>query len=144
MAAIQRLAFLFWGLRRANAMSPFLPRSSRRSMSRMSEMSVSATFEARKNAAITPDQLSSRCCLVFGSTTGSPVILEMYFKKFFERGGPEGQLSTSFFKVMNHSVASNVAVALNYLGPQLGVSSACSTSSQALVLGWELLHTWTL
>jgi 3-oxoacyl-[acyl-carrier-protein] synthase II len=116
-----------------------IPRSARRSMSRMSEMAVVSTVQALASAKLSLEQ-SFRNCLIFGSTTGSPFAMESHFKKFFERGGPEGQLSTSFFKVMNHSVASNVAVALDYLGPQLGISSACSTSSQAMVLGWELIH----
>jgi 3-oxoacyl-[acyl-carrier-protein] synthase II len=120
-----------------------IPRSARRSMSRMSEMAVVAAKQATAGAGITFEKSDHkfRTCLIFGSTTGSPFSMEAHFKKFFERGGPEGQLSTSFFKVMNHSVASNVSVALEYLGPQLGISSACSTSSQAMVLAWELLHT---
>jgi 3-oxoacyl-[acyl-carrier-protein] synthase II len=76
-----------------------------------------------------------------GSTSGSPFTLEAYFKQMFERGGPQGQLSTSFFKVMNHSVPANVAAAIGYKGSLLSPSSACSTSSQAMILGWELLQT---
>jgi 3-oxoacyl-[acyl-carrier-protein] synthase II len=75
-----------------------------------------------------------------GSTTGSPETFEQYFRKFIERKGPGGQLSTSFFKIMNHSIASNVAVGLNYNGPQLAVASACSTSTQAIVAAWELIR----
>ena len=75
-----------------------------------------------------------------GSTSGSPATLELYFKKLFERGGPEGQLSTSFFKVMNHSVPANVASALGFRGAMLSPSAACATSSQAMILGWELIR----
>lgn len=117
-----------------------IPRQARRSMSPMSEMAVESTLQALGQANLKLDTPSSRNCLIFGSTTGSPNMLESHFKKFFERGGPEGQLSTSFFKVMNHSVASNVAAAIAYQGPQLGLSSACSTSSHAMILGWELIH----
>ncbi len=57
--------------------------------------------------------------LIMGSTSGSPWTLETYFRKLFEKNGPEGQLSTSFFKVMNHSVAANVAAAIEYNGALL-------------------------
>src|SRR5262249_50248263 len=63
-----------------------------------------------------------------------------YFKKLFERGGPEGQLSTSFFKAMSHSVAANLALGLGFEGPLLSPSCACATSAQAMILAWELIQ----
>ncbi|HTM43924.1 MAG TPA: beta-ketoacyl synthase N-terminal-like domain-containing protein [Polyangiaceae bacterium] len=118
-----------------------LPRTVRRSMSRMSEMATLATLQALAQAGLQPgaDLNRPRTLLALGSTTGSPATLETYFKKLFERGGPEGQLSTSFFKVMNHSVAANVAAGLAFNGAVISPSSACSTSSQAMILGWELI-----
>lgn len=116
-----------------------IPRQSRRTMSPMSEMGLLAALEALHQAGIESFS-SERNLLCMGSTTGSPETFELYFRKFIERNGPSGQLSTSFFKVMNHSLASNVAVGLSYSGPQLAVSSACSTSSQAIVVGWELIR----
>lgn len=119
-----------------------IPRAARRTMSRMSEMAVLATMQALEQASLPcgSELSSTRRLLCLGSTTGSPVTLETYFRKMFEKGGPEGQLSTSFFKCMNHSVASNVAVALGFLGPVLSPSSACSTSAQAVIVGWALLQ----
>lgn len=116
-----------------------LPRNVRRAMSRMSEMGAIAAIEALKQAGV--ENLNSlRSMLILGSTSGSPITLETYFRKLFEKHGPEGQVSTSFFKVMNHSVAANVAAALNYQGPLLAPSSACSTSSQSMILGYELIR----
>lgn len=119
-----------------------IPRSTRRTMSRMSEMAARATLDALEEAQISKSYLqknSSRILICMGSTSGSPAMLEEYFKKHIERGGPEGQLGTAFFKVMNHSVSSNVGAALEHTGPCLGVSSACATSAQAAILGWELV-----
>jgi len=117
-----------------------IPRNVRRSMSRMSEMSLLATQTALQEAALPMETLSSpRNLICFGSTTGSPETLEAYFKKLIEKNGPEGQLSTSFFKVMNHSISANVALGLNFIGPLLSVSSACSSSAQATILGYELI-----
>lgn len=117
-----------------------IPRAARRSMSRMSEMAVLATKQALTESRLSLDGLNPRACLIYGSTTGSPEIMETYFRKLFEKGGPEGQLSTSFFKVMNHSVAANIAVGLDVSIPLLSPSSACSSSSQAIALGWELIQ----
>ncbi len=119
-----------------------LPRTARRSMSRMSEMAYLATCQALTQAKLpTTHELSSpRVLLCMGSTSGSPLALETYFNKIKEMGGPIGQLSTSFFKIMNHSVASNVALGLNLTAPQISPSAACATSTQAIILGWELIH----
>lgn len=119
-----------------------VPRSARRSMSRMSEMAYLATVQALQQAQLPvgPQLSSERVLLCMGSTAGSPFTLESYFKRFFEKGGPEGTLSTNFFKVMNHSVSANVAIALELAAPQLAPSSACSTSTQCMILGWELIR----
>jgi 3-oxoacyl-[acyl-carrier-protein] synthase II len=129
-----------------------LPRNVRRSMSAMSEMAYLATVDALNDAQLTvgrnensnqthfyrPDAM--KVGLVMGSTSGSPIYLESYFRKMIENNGPKGQMSTSFFKVMNHSVATNVALALGYSGPLLSPSSACSTSSQAAILAMQLIR----
>ncbi len=118
-----------------------IPRTVRRSMSRMSEMAALATLQALGQADLKPGPTlnSPRVLLIMGSTSGSPDTLETYFRKLIERNGPEGQLSTSFFKVMNHSVAANVAAAIDFNGALISPSSACSTSTQALIMGWELI-----
>ncbi len=111
-------------------------------MSRMSEMATLAALQAIRQADLTPETCQSeRTLLILGSTTGSPIMLEAYFKQLFDRGGPHGQLSTSFFKIMSHSVPANVAAALGYKGALLSPASACSTASQAMILGWELMQT---
>ena len=119
-----------------------VPRSARRTMSPMSEMAVLATTQALKEAKLEVGnhQNTPRVLLCLGSTTGSPLNMEIYFKKLFERGGPEGQMGTTFFKVMNHSVAANVAAALEFHGPALSPSAACATSAQAMIMGWELIQ----
>jgi 3-oxoacyl-[acyl-carrier-protein] synthase II len=120
-----------------------LPRQVRRSMSRMSEMASLASQQALKQAKLfeNPEFHSPRTLIIFGSTTGSPATMESQFRLLLERGGPEGQVSTSFLKMMNHSVAANVASSLDFKGGLLGPSSACTTSAQAIILGWELLQT---
>lgn len=118
-----------------------LPRTARRSMSRMSEMATLATLQALEEAGLKAESISSpRVLIILGSTSGSPDTLEAYFKKLFDNKGPEGQVSTSFFKVMNHSVAANVASALNFRGALMAPSCACATSTQAVVMGSEMIR----
>jgi 3-oxoacyl-[acyl-carrier-protein] synthase II len=118
-----------------------LPRIARRTMSTMSEMGALATQQALAHAGLNVQEMDfSRSLLSMGSTTGAPVVMEEYFNKINENGGVQGQSGTSFFKVMNHSVASNVAVALGFNGAVISPSSACATSAQATILGWELIR----
>lgn len=118
-----------------------IPRSVRRTMSRMSHMMVYSTMDALKAAGIDLKTVDpNRVAIIMGSTTGSPKCYQEYFYKAYEVGGPEGQLGTTFFKVMNHSVASNVASALDFSGPVLAPSSACSTSAQCIIMGWEYIQ----
>jgi 3-oxoacyl-[acyl-carrier-protein] synthase II len=118
-----------------------LPRQVRRTMSPMSEMSALATFQALEMAGIQKEQIdSNKTLLTIGSTTGSPGAMEEYFQKSSAANGLAAQPGTGFFKVMNHSVASNVAVAIGFNGAVISPSSACATSAQAAIMGWELIQ----
>ena len=117
-----------------------LPRNARRTMSPMSGMAALATQQALHEAGLNISEFDfAKSLLIMGSTTGSPIGLEEYFTKLHQNNGLQGQSGTAFFKVMNHSVASNVAVALGFNGALLSPSSACATSAQAVILGWELI-----
>jgi 3-oxoacyl-[acyl-carrier-protein] synthase II len=117
-------------------------RTSRRTMSPMSEMGLLATKQALASASLDIGAIEpARAAIIMGSTIGSPQSFYKFYKKVIEVGGPKGQLGSSFFKVMNHSVAANVAVDLKFKGSVLAPSSACCTSTQAIAMGWELLQT---
>ncbi len=117
-----------------------MPRIVRRTMSPMSEMASLATFQALEQAQIKISDIDpQRTLLTLGSTTGSPQTMEEYFQKS-QGNGLASQPGTAFFKVMNHSVASNVAVALSFNGAVSSPSSACATSAQAAIMGWEMIQ----
>jgi 3-oxoacyl-[acyl-carrier-protein] synthase II len=124
-----------------------IERGSRRTMSPMSEMALLAARAALAQAQLPlapagADAPShARMALCVGSTTGSPQSLYKFYERYLEVGGPRGQLGSSFFKVMSHSVAANLAVDLRFKGAVLAPSAACCTSTQALAIGWELLQT---
>ncbi len=118
-----------------------IPRTARRTMSPMSEMATIATQQALEMAQLEIDQLNfNRSQLLVGSTTGSPFAMHECFEKLAVNNGPLGQSGTVFFKFMNHSVVANVAGALGFNGAVVGPSSACASSAQALILGWELIQ----
>jgi len=129
--------------------SKALHRKMRRSMSPMSEMAYLATLQALDQAGICLGENKPnshpfkadphRTLLVIGNTAGSPLFLDSFFRQMIEKEGPEGQLSTSFLKVMNHTIPTNISLALGFSGPLLSPSSACSTSSQAIILASELM-----
>jgi 3-oxoacyl-[acyl-carrier-protein] synthase II len=118
-----------------------LPRSTRRTMSPMSEMAALAAQQAVSQSGLQLSEMDlSRTLLSMGSTTGSPGVMEDYFKAIHGNHSVHGQSGTSFFKIMNHSVPSNVAVALGFNGAMLSPSSACATSAMSAILGWELIQ----
>lgn len=118
-----------------------LPRTARRTMSPMSEMASLAALQALEMAQLQVSDLNAdRSLISMGSTTGSPAALEEYFHKLSSNKGPLSQSGTAFFKVMNHSVASNLAVALGFNGAVLAPSSACATSAQAAIIAWEQIQ----
>ena len=61
----------------------------------------------------------NRSLIIMGNTAGSPLFLDSFFRQMIEKQGPEGQLSTSFLKVMNHTIPTNVSLALGFSGPLL-------------------------
>lgn len=118
-----------------------ISRQARRTMSPMSEMAAMACIQALQMADLKIENLDfNRSLMILGSTTGSPPAMEEYFAKLYETKGIHGQSATTFFKVMNHSVASNLAIALGFNGVLISPSSACATSAQSAIMGWELIQ----
>lgn len=68
---------------------------------------------------------------------GSVQTLEEFFRSYIERSSLDQIKSMLFFRVMGHSVASNVAQALGVTGRVLSPTAACSTSCQAIGLAYE-------
>lgn len=118
--------------------SQSLPRIARRSMSKMSEMAALATFQALKQSNLNIDELEPRKSLfIMGSTTGSQATAEEFFKELDK--DETYTYGNSFLKFMNHTVVSNATVATEFRGAAISPSSACATSAQSIVLGWELI-----
>jgi len=117
-----------------------IPRKYRRSMSKMSIYATLACQEAVSQGNVTGKQLSSgRLGISMGSTVGSPIATQEFFEDFLTYRSLERMWATTFFQIMNHSCAANVAQALGITGRILAPSSACSTGCQAIGYGFEMI-----
>jgi 3-oxoacyl-[acyl-carrier-protein] synthase II len=117
-----------------------IPRKYRRSMSKMSIYATLACQEAVSQGNVTEAQLSGgRLGISIGSTVGSPIAIQEFFEDFLTYRSLERMRATTFFQIMNHSCATNVAQALGTTGRILAPSSACSTGCQAIGYGFEMI-----
>jgi 3-oxoacyl-[acyl-carrier-protein] synthase II len=116
-------------------------RRDRRTMGAMSIMAALATLDALEQAAIPPEtvQQSYRLGLAMGSTTGSGTVIQAIFNDFLNTGGISRLEGTAFMKIMNHSVAANLAAMLGVKGRVISPCSACASSTQAIGLGYETI-----
>ena len=118
-----------------------VPRHLRRNMGPMAIDCTVASLEAAKDAALTEEFLQSGDVgVVLGSTTGSPGVYESLYGLLIEEKSIESIKSGEFFKIMGHSCAANVMYALGLKGEQWGPSSACTSSAQAIGLGFLLIR----
>lgn len=117
-----------------------IPRKFRRSMSDMSVYATLAAYEALGQAGLqSSDCESGKMGLCIGSTIGSPIANETFFRELFEHASVEHIRTTFFFKIMSHSCAANLAQVLGIRGRILSPSSACATGCQAIGYGAELI-----
>jgi 3-oxoacyl-[acyl-carrier-protein] synthase II len=118
----------------------YLPRSARRTMGDMAVYATIAAREAIEDAGITEEQLhSGEIGIAIGSTTGSPVEYNNFYEEYFSSHSIESMKSGMFFKIMGHSCSANVMYALGISGEQWAPTSACTSSSQAIGLGYLLV-----
>jgi len=117
-----------------------IPRKHRRTMSAMSIFAILAANEAIAQAELTPETITNGSCgLSVSSTIGSVQALQSFFEKFLDGMSIEAIKSTEFFKIMNHSCASNLAQYLGITGRVIAPSAACSTGCQTIGLAAEAI-----
>ncbi|MCF6249016.1 MAG: beta-ketoacyl-[acyl-carrier-protein] synthase family protein [Desulfobacula sp.] len=115
-------------------------RKDRRTMGTMAIMAALATLDAISMSGLDQDIISSPATgVAMGSTTGSGEVIEKTFNDFLTTGGISCLEGTTFMKIMSHSVAANVAAMLKTKGRVLSPCCACSTSTQAIGEGFEII-----
>lgn len=118
-----------------------LPRSVRRTMGAMAIYATLATKEAIIDSVISEEILNSgEAGTAIGSTTGSAAAYEEFYSKYLPKMALDGIKSGEFFKMMGHSCAANVCLALGINGEQWAPVSACTSSSQSIGLGYILVQ----
>ncbi|MHB8708963.1 MAG: beta-ketoacyl-[acyl-carrier-protein] synthase family protein [Desulfuromonadales bacterium] len=117
-----------------------IPRKFRRSMSNMSVYAYLACEEALLQAGLDAEQYrDGRTGVAIGSTVGSTQATEEFFVDFLSDRSLERMKSTTFFQIMNHSCAANVAQALGLSGRLMASAAACATGCQTLGYGYETI-----
>jgi len=117
-----------------------IDRKKRRYMSQMSIFATLAAREALANAGLTDAQVRhERTGVCVGSTVGSTIETEEFFRGMSPGRSIEQLKSTHFFKVMNSSCAANLAQALGISGRAVAPSAACATGTIAVGLGAECI-----
>ncbi len=115
-----------------------IPREVRRTMSPMSMYATLAAWEALESANLDKGNLPNMG-IAIGSTLGSPEALYDFFYEYITNNSLDSVRSTTFFKVMGHSVASNVALALGLQGRLLAPAAACASGLVSLGLAYETI-----
>jgi 3-oxoacyl-[acyl-carrier-protein] synthase II len=120
----------------------YLPRPQRRTMGLTAVFATLAAKEAVQDAGISAADLSSGYLgASIGSTTGSATAYEEFYENFLSDKDISRIKSGEFFKMMSHSCSANVCFALGIEGQQWAPASACTSSAQAIGLGYMLIQT---
>ena len=114
-----------------------IPRTFRRSMSKMGLFAYLAAREALARAGL--ENFPKNMGLAVGTTMGSPQTLTEFFSEYLPDKSFGNLRSTTFFKIMGHGAASSLALALGLTGRTLAPSAACAAGLQAIGLGYETI-----
>lgn len=121
-----------------------IPRTYRRTMGLTSQMAYVAAKESLETAGISQEmKKSGRMGIVFGSTTGSAQAMSKFFDTYLNKGSVKKAGSGTFFKLMSHTSAANLAHAFEIYGRLFSTDSACTSSTQAIGLGFESIRSGT-
>ena len=112
----------------------------RRSMSRVSLLAVDSTTKAINDCNINEHVLhNANTGVAFGSTMGGTSTLEDCFQKYFTNKNFNGMLSSTFLRIMPHTL---LQILFWHLGLQgaIATSTACASSTQAIGFGFESIQ----
>ena len=115
-----------------------IPRKHRRSMGKVALMTTRSMQDAIKDAGLEEEQIKNpRTGMSFGSTMGANESLMEWISTVYKHNGFKGQNSMMFLKSMSHSVLANLAATFGIVGRAIPTCSACTSSSQAIGVGYE-------
>ena len=115
-----------------------IPRKHRRSMGKVALMTTRSMQDAIKDSGLEETEVQNpRTGISFGSTMGANESLMEWISTVYKHNGFKGQNSMMFLKSMSHSVLANLAATFGVIGRAIPTCSACTSSSQAIGVGYE-------
>lgn len=121
--------------------SPSVIRKHRRGMGRSAEFSVTASEAALAQAGLLqhPTLTNGGTGVAFGSSAGS-VDAIMEFGGVLTNRSLDSINATSYVRMMPHTLAANISLFFGLQGRIIPTSSACTSSSQAIVFAAEAIR----
>jgi len=118
-------------------------RSFRKTMGPVAYYACQVVKETLEAAGLDPAFVTSgRLGVAFGSTHGSPTVQRDIYRKFF--GATPSDFSTigavDYLKSMVHTTAVNITKMFGITGRVISSSTACTTSSQSIGFGYEMVR----
>ena len=118
-------------------------RSFRKTMGPVSFYACQVAREALEQSGLDHNFITSgRLGVAFGSTHGSPTVQRHIYKTFFS--GEENSVrsigAVDYLKSMVHTTAVNITKMFGITGRVISSSTACTTSSQSIGFGYEMIR----
>lgn len=117
-------------------------RSDRKTMGPVAYYACQVAKEVLEASGLDEDFITSgRLGVAFGSTHGSPTVQRQIYKSFFGKSGAEFASigAVDYLKSMVHTTAVNITRMFGITGRVISSSTACTTSSQSIGFGYEMV-----
>ena len=113
----------------------------RRTMGRVALLALHASEQAVAQAKLDDELLSGgRTGVTYGSTSGSSIELEKFSTPLVMEKSMRGLESNAYLRIMAHTCAANMANHFKVRGAVVPTCSACTSSSQAIGVGYQLVQ----
>ncbi len=117
-------------------------RQHRKTMGPVSYYACQVAKEVLEKSGLDPDFITSgKLGVAFGSTHGSPSVQRKIYKTFFSESRDEFASigAVDYLKSMVHTTAVNITRMFGITGRVISSSTACTTSSQSIGFGYEMI-----
>jgi 3-oxoacyl-[acyl-carrier-protein] synthase II len=117
-------------------------RQHRKTMGPVSYYACQVAKEVLKDSGLNHDFITSgRLGVAFGSTHGSPSVQREIYKSFFSKSRSSFSKigAVDYLKSMVHTTAANITKMFGITGRVISSSTACTTSSQSIGFGYEMV-----
>ena len=117
-------------------------RQHRKTMGPVSYYACQVAKEVLENSGLDNDFITSgRLGVAFGSTHGSPSVQREIYKSFFSKSRSSFSSigAVDYLKSMVHTTAANITKMFGITGRVISSSTACTTSSQSIGFGYEMV-----